>query len=718
MLGRHSTERLQSVLGGPHEGTAPVLRIGALGDEAARDHAVDQPRHAGLADEHVRGDVAEACGVVVTAHDGEQHVVLRLMQIARVEVAADLAEHLVLRAEEALPGGDGEAAVGHGVHFSPRPTLDDMRLIRGTLAALVLVFAALFAGAGAASADVEDFTFDELTVDYTLTRADDGTSRLQVQERFVARFPETDQNRGIRRSIPDTYNGQPLKPELVSVVDGEGRDRPSEVEEEDGVFSIVSRSDDFLHGAQTFVISYELQNVTWDFPDTGLEFYWDVNGVDWAQPFGSVTARLHLDAELAEAMSGRMACYQGIQDASTPCTSIASAPEDGGIVVTARAEAVGPYETLSFAVGFEDGAFALFDSSFQASPLAWAQAVAAVGVVGAGALAVRSRRRGLTDAPGRPTIIAEYTPPSHIDALESAVLLGRSSKAIAAEVLEQAVAGSIRIVEGPRRWFGGQSLAAELVDPSRADGDGRMLLEGLFPQGVPGARYEFGRQDTRLSSAAQKILTAAEGELKNRGLRRAVPAGTRAWPIVAATAAGALVFGLGIGALEGGVDALIPVLLMVLAGLVFTGVIVAVARRPLTALGAETRDHLKGLEQFIEWAEADRIRMLQSPEGAERVAIDVDDPRQKLKLYEKLLPYAVVFGQEKEWSKHLAVLYAATGAAGPYWYVGTGSFDAGSFASGIGSLSSAASSSSSTSGGSGGGGGAGGGGGGGGGGGV
>ena len=110
--------------------------------------------------------------------------------------------------------------------------------------------------------------------------------------------------------------------------------------------------------------------------------------------------------------------------------------------------------------------------------------------------------------------------------------------------------------------------------------------------------------------------------------------------------------------------------------------------------------------------------MLQSPSGAERVTVDVNDPRQKLALYEKLLPYAVVFGQEKAWSRELAVLYTAVGATGPYWYYGTGAFDAASFSSGIAGLSAAASSSSSTSGGSSGGGSAGGGGGGGGGGGV
>jgi hypothetical protein len=155
--------------------------------------------------------------------------------------------------------------------------------------------------------------------------------------------------------------------------------------------------------------------------------------------------------------------------------------------------------------------------------------------------------------------------------------------------------------------------------------------------------------------------------------------------------------------------------------LAFFTVITLVTRTPLTAKGAETRDHLEGLKVFIEWAEADRIRMLQSPRGAERqgigvVGIDTHDPRQMLKLYEVLLPYAVVFGQEKEWAEQLAVLYGADGSPG--WYTGSSGFNAAAFSSGIGSLSSSASSSSSTSGGSSGGGSAGGGGGGGGGGGV
>ncbi|WP_345800280.1 DUF2207 domain-containing protein [Microbacterium sp. AZCO] len=568
----------------------------------------------------------------------------------------------------------------------------------------------------AESGSVDDFRFTSLDVDYTLTRADDGTSRLRVSERFVAEFPEYDQNHGMRRLVPDRYLGAPLNPHFVSITDGDGNPRPAEVANEDGVFSMTSRADDFVHGEQTYVFTYTLENVTRYFRDTGDdEFYWDVNGTEWAQPFGRVTATLHVDPDLAAALTGDVSCYHGYQGATDPCT-IAIQREDAGAQVTAATGDLQPYQTMTMAVGFQGGTFTPFDPSFFASVWGWLQSLAALGVIAGLVWAIVTRARRLRDAPGRPTIIAEYTPPAHIDALESAVLLGRTSKAIPAEVLEQAVVGSIRILEGKRRWFGGARLKAQLVDPTRADGDGRMLLDGLFPGMVIGDAYEFGQTDRRFSSAAQAIVKAANSELERRGLRRKVSAWTRALPVLATGAAATLVFLCGMAAIDAAVVEWVPIVLIVLAILAEVFVISLVSRKPLTALGAEVRDHLAGLRVFIEWAEADRIRMLQSPQGAERVQVDTADRRVMLKLYEALLPYAVVFGQEKRWAQELAVLYGDQGT--PVWYSGSsGGFNAAAFSAGIGTLSASASSASS-SGGSGGGGSAGGGGGGGGGGGV
>jgi uncharacterized membrane protein YgcG len=581
-----------------------------------------------------------------------------------------------------------------------------------SILAVLLSWTVISASSAAASTDVDDFAFESLDVEYELSRADDGTSRLRVRETFVAVFPEYDQNRGMRRVIPDTYQGAPLHPELLSITDGEGDPRASETDSDDGLFSMTSRADDFVHGRQTYVFEYTLENVTRYFADTGVdEFYWDVTGTDWRQPFGRTSMRLEVDDALADALTGAASCYVGSQGATDTCEIRVDATG-----VTAATGPLAPYETMTVAVAFAEGTFTPFDPSYFASPWGWLQAIAGLGAVGALVGGVVVRRRYLRDDPGRATIIAEYTPPRDIDALESAVLLGLVTKAIPAEVLEQAVVGSIRIVEGTRgRWSSRAPLMAELIDPSRADGDGRMLLEGLFPEGRPGEQFEFGRSDTRFSTAAQKILKAANAELDERGMRRRVPGRVRVWPILVAVVAAGAAFPFGLAALSAGVHAAVPIVVMVAGLLLAITVIGLVSKRPLTSRGAETRDHLAGLKVFIEWAEADRIRMLQSPLGAERVPVDTSDTRDMLRLYESLLPYAVVFGQEKEWAQQLAVLY---GSDSPGWYSGTSGFTAASFASGISTLSASSSSSSSTSGGSSGGGSAGGGGGGGGGGGV
>ncbi|BDV31735.1 hypothetical protein Microterr_23950 [Microbacterium terricola] len=584
------------------------------------------------------------------------------------------------------------------------------------LAVLLVAAALLLVPSAPARADVQDFTFASLDVDFTLTAADDGTSRLRVVETFVAEFPEYDQNRGMRRSIPDSYEGAPLNPHLVSVADESGAGRPVETESDDGYLIVTSAADSYVHGAQTYVFTYELENVTRYFSDTDAdEFYWDVLGEEWAQPFGRVGMTLHVDPALAPALTGEQTCYAGYTGSTTQCEIAVAREEDGSATITASASNLLPYQSVTVAVGFAAGTFVPFNPSLFASVWGWLLLIASAGAVVAFVWAVTVRVRRLSDDPGRPTIIAEYTSPAVIDALESSVLLGRPNKGIPAEVLEQAVVGSIRIVEGEQRLFGGVKLQAELLDRSRADGDGRMLLDGLFGRdGAPGDVYEFGRSDTAFSTAAQAILKSAQRQLELTGLRRVVPSGVRLRPMLAVFGAAALVVLFAIFALVSWVSPAAPVLLLILAVLLATITGVILSRKPLTALGAEVRDHLAGLKVFIDWAEADRIQMLQSPAGAERAPVDVNDPRQMLMLYERLLPYAVVFGQEKQWAKHLAVLY---GAAAPAWYIGTHGFDASAFSSGISTLS-AASTSSSSSGGSSGGGSAGGGGGGGGGGGV
>ena len=590
-----------------------------------------------------------------------------------------------------------------------------MRRIARILSGVGLSALIALVAAAPAAADVDDFTFSSLDVVYELSQNEDGAAVATVTETFVAQFPEHDQNRGMRRAVLTSSFGQPLKPDLVSVTDETGTPRPASTETEDGYYSITSDAGEYVHGPQTYVFTYTLENVA-STMDNGLdEFYWDVNGEEWAQAFDRITAEVRVDPTLEGALTDDAACYAGAAGATDQCSILRSQDAEGRTVFTAEATGIDPYGVMTVGIGFERDTFTEFD----ASPFASGWAIAQIGfaVLGIGVLVWASimRSRHLRDSPGRPTIIPEFGPPRGWDAIRSAVLLGKKAQAIPAEILEQAVAGSVRIVEGEKRSFlrGGTQFYAQLLDPGRADENGRAVLTGLFPQLQPGATFTFGRTNNRFAKVAQAVISTASRNIKP--WYRKPPTGAVAWPILAGAVVGAGAVIFGIIALVTHVHPALPTVLLFFGILTFIVTTILLVRTPLSPEGAEVRDHLRGLQMFMNWAEADRIRMLQSPEGAERRPIDPSDNRQVLHLYEDLLPFAVIFGIEERWAKDLAVRYGDTS---PGWYHGVGAFNAASFSSSMSSLSTSTSSSSSSSGGSSGGGSAGGGGGGGGGGGV
>ncbi|MDO7881630.1 DUF2207 domain-containing protein [Antiquaquibacter soli] len=607
------------------------------------------------------------------------------------------------------------------------------RLARVILAAALVVMPALGASTAVAAepaspivrAGVDDFVFESFSADYYLDVDAEGRSTLTTVETFVAVFPEYDQNRGMRRAIPGDYQGAPTDVAVLSITDENGNPRPMEVEtDDDGFVLATSRADGFVHGRQTYVFTYTQHNVTRYFENTDSdEFYWDTNGTGWYQPFGSVTARVHVPAALAERLTGNAACYFGYEGADQPC-EIASTVEGDETVFEMSVTDVAAYQNLTFAIGFEPQTFVPRDDSYLGSPLAWLQIAALVGLAASLVIAIVMRVTVLADGRGRPTIIAEYTPPKEPDIITSSILIGKSRRAVAAQLVDWAVRGRIRIIEQPAQgWFArGNEYLLQLVDPSGLQGGQLQLAQALFGwQLAPGTGYLMGKTDSTLSQFVRGIIQSATAATKAQGYRARGKGCLPVLPILLALGSAIATFILGITLVDAAIGGALPMLFIVPAIIVVIAVFALVARQPLTEKGAEVRDHLKGLELYIRLAEADRLRMLQSPTTAEREAVSTSDPRQVLDVYEKLLPYAVLFSLEKQWAEELGRYYTE---ASPDWYSGSSAFNAAVFASSISSMSSSVStsysgsSSSSSSGGSGGGGSSGGGGGGGGGGGV
>ncbi|WP_040424678.1 DUF2207 family protein [Agromyces subbeticus] len=597
---------------------------------------------------------------------------------------------------------------------------------------------------GDVSTGVDDFTFDSFDAVYELSRDEGGRSVLDTTETIVARFPEIDQNRGIRRAIPSSYRGHPTDIERITVTDETGAPRSFEVDTEDDdedFVYVTVRADDYVHGEQTYVIGYRQHNVTLQPDDAAIdEFYWDVNGTGWAQPFGRVSAELRLSDDVAAAFTGDASCYQGGSGSSASCDAL-EIVESQPPVITAEGLDLGPYENLTLAAAFAQGTFVPRDESFGSSPAAITSAIAAAfAVLAAGAAAVIRGTRW-RDHPGRGTIIAEYEPPAGTSAMTAADLVGRADKGVTATILDLAVGGELRIVESGRRKYAVERVS-ETSAPLPADDDAAGVMRALF------ADYRRRReltQDTALGKQLLALRTSVGKRVVSDGLRRRAPIGPRLLLAAGALVAAVLALVFGIIALDAQMGGFWPAacfIVAIIAAVATFGTVAVV--RPLTAQGRVVRDHLEGLRLYIRLAEADRLRVLQSPSGALRVerpaaasvpgASPTDassaqpfattlDPVTVLKLNERLLPYAVLFGLEREWSRELSALYEQTGAE-PTWYAGRDGFNAGLLAAGVSSFSSAASSSwsgsssSSSSSGSGGGGSSGGGGGGGGGGGV
>ena len=591
------------------------------------------------------------------------------------------------------------------------------RLVR-VLAVLAIALSGPLLAASSAAADTNDFTITSFDVDYYLARDSDGRSTLRTVETIVAQFPDYPQNHGLLRDLVDDYEGQPTNISIESITDAAGNRWNWESESDDEFVRVrIGDADRYVLGEQTFVITYTQANVTlFDTANGVEEFYWDTNGTGWPQTFGVVTARVHVQGDLAADLNGNARCYRGWYGLTEECQAPTKTESDGEVVFEVSERDLEAYNNVTLAIGFNQGTFVSRDNSAWASPFFYVEIVSVAVALLAAVVALVRRFTTLADAPGRPTIVAEYLPPSNASVFVAGVVTNRKKKSVAAQIVSWAVGHKIRIIESPAQGFFafGDQYTLELLDPTGLDGDETQLAQTFFRGLAPGSQYTISRSDTTVGKAIYAQLQAVQQATDDRGWHKKVPVGKRILPALCVMAGAGLAFLMFILMMDDARGGFLPFLLWAPAGVSVLLVLSIVSRRVLTDKGAELRDYLKGLELYISVAETDRIRMLQSPEGAERTSVDTTDRGQMLKLYERVLPYAVLFGQEKQWSKLLGEYYDQQS---PDWYSGTNAFSAASFASGISTMAatsgSAYSGSSSSSGGSSGGGSSGGGGGGG-----
>ena len=542
--------------------------------------------------------------------------------------------------------------------------------------ALVLLGASCAIAAHSNTRDTNNFTITNYDVQLELGRDRDNHSTLKTIETITADFPP-DQNHGITRQFVKKYDGHATNFTLESVKDEHGVDLEYH---QNGNTLRVGNKNAYVSGTKTYVITYTQRDVTRYYSDTQKdEFYWNAIGVDSPVPVASAVVTLKLDAALAGKAKTNIQCYYGALQAKNTCESTVS-----GLEYSLHANNLGQYQGVTIALGFEPGTFAAYQPSLRERlPNIILTGMAAMFGVGIVVLAFCSRKwkkkfaEELAQAAAirRQPVAPEYVPPADRSVVESIAVLGWHNfcKALSAQVVDWAVRHIIEI----RQTGTGKHDYMFVVKKSFAGTTKheRTLAASIFGNDLAvGTERTFRQIKQKSYSVSSRFLSLCRrikrGELFLYS-RKEVSFYT-AWlsaSLAFVVAIFLIILWLSGDDAEGG--NISPLAAIACAGAAILNVAIAAimsrcAQNRLSVQGEELKRYLRGLKLYINAAEADQLRMLQSPEGADKVGDVASDNGALVRLYERCLPYAIIFGCEREWNKRLGQLYEESNES-PDW---------------------------------------------------
>jgi uncharacterized membrane protein YgcG len=567
---------------------------------------------------------------------------------------------------------------------------------------IIVLFITIFASLAGINSlvqaqNTQNFTIQSFNSEYFLDKNAKGIGQMTVKETIVALFPSFDQNHGILRALPKTYNGVELNLKIDSVTnETNGSTAYSTYEENSNLVLKIGDPASYVRGPNTYVIEYSLSNVITKQNDW-QEFFWNINGTQWAQPVNNLSVRLNLNPSVTSGFNGQLRCLTGAYGQSGSNCQIVSNNDEKETVITAKTSApLAPGENLSIVVGFAPDTFKIDEVAILKAkireylPLIL---IVFLPLLVALWLILKWLKVG-RDAKGRGLIVPQYVPYKDLVVVEADTLLHEqlTQKGVTAQIIELAIKKYLLIAEigSDKKVLGlkitsSKDFELSIVKPIEglSESEAR-VIKLLFGQNtVVGSKVKLGDLKDSLYKEMKKMSDDIPRSLYKRGYFSTDP--SRAYMIFLRPT----IYFLGIATILIGASFLLGLLpsgspaLIAIASILATIVVNLIAMRILpakTSQGTEAKEYLLGLKEYIKLAEAERLRYLQSPEGAEKYG-DPNLGATKIKLFEKLLPYAIIFGLEKDWANSFEGIYSEP----PDWYRGSwSSFSTGAL---LGSIS-------------------------------
>lgn len=536
-----------------------------------------------------------------------------------------------------------------------------------------------------AFASANDFYFADSTFDYYLTKQADGTSKMEVKEVLTAVFPQTDQNHGIERCIPMRYRGVDSLDKSSFGVNRNGTPEPFTSSKNEGELCYrIGSAYSYVHGVQVYEITYTLYNVILA-PDnsTGLELYWDTNGTGWSQKFENLTATVHLSSDLVSSFTGRTSCYVGRYGTKGNSSRCLTDIESDKSTISFTAESLAARENLTLDLEFKPDSFvvpkpkpdytiiillivlAIF---FAISIVCWVKCYESV------------REKRELSKMQKPV---QYTPMKGFTVAEAGYIWLKNTPSLeVATLMELAVAHKVELERGEKKTFGGYHWEIHVKNLDEITDEQRIVLEilngGNSVKVDDVIEVKSHTATSHLQSLGRQFRTKPETTLRGSGylepknhknkytkyvgilmfLYYMLAFGVFFY-IATFTDGDDVTYGLNI---LGAGASFFSVFIYTIIGSVVLAKVSKFNKRTLK--GIELSNYYDGLEEYMELAEEDRIKFLHSVKTA-----DVSN-KGIVRLYEKLLPYAIMFGIESSWLEELNKYYEMSDVEDPNWIRG------------------------------------------------
>jgi len=496
------------------------------------------------------------------------------------------------------------------------------------------------------------FTIDKFHSDIMINE----DSSIIVKETIDVEFHQ--QRHGIYREIPFRYRDDSGKmittpTKVLSVVDGSGKAWKYKVERTGPVVNVrIGDAKRYVEGRQTYIITYEVENVILFFKDHD-ELYWNVTGNFWKAPIkeASATASLTTKNKSKNLMA---AGYEGSYGSKEECGY--GTYDNSGKFYTKRSLKMG--EGLTAVLGWDKG--------LVSPPSSWKKFwwvvnlkenwVFLLPIFSFLYMGNRWYRKG-RDPKVRESVTVMYGPPKFenqpLTPAEVGTLIDEKldPRDITSTIVGLAVKGYLKIEETKKEGIIFDKTDYYLKKMKNHDSNLNPfeieLMKDLFPAALPGTLISDLKNKfyTNLS-ILKKVLY---GELTRKKYFLSSPEKVRNSYLVA----GFLVFVFSVLAFVFFIPN--PGWKGVLAG-ILTGIPVLAFAKSMpakTRAGASAYMDILGFQEFMNRAEKDRL---------ERMG-DKD-------LFSKFLPYAIALDVADNWAKAFEGIYQEP----PDWYVSPGGF--------------------------------------------